>query len=414
MARKPLTSFQARVTDSAVRLSAYKSTPTFQDKQASTDPFRTIRVYRKDEADFVFGEDYAEYFDGLSWREARVVFEGTLPAENERKFTYVDHDVQPGDVYAYWIAASEGEPTGPAPVKVRDPEVWWSRAKIEETLADLEALYPETVRVESIGRTVRGQNIKALRVGNGKRAVGLVGAVHAGEAGAELMLPAIGHILAEHGDLLSRVGIAAVPVVNLDERERLVHGVPWYLRTNSNGVDLNRNFPADWETVALGYGLDSSDSASPTYRGAFPCGEPETQAVTAFFRNNPVEILFSFHCLASICGMHFLAPICGKGNTAYAERCGAAAMIYGAAMAPDLRVTEEQVFRFGTTSGSLPAWCCKELCIPAFDIEISAALEPEALAQCRIDKTDAALLEQYQQRHSRGLVAILAQLAMTA
>jgi len=78
MASKTLTRLQARVVDHAVCLSAYKSTAAFEDKQLSTDTFRAIRVYRKNESDFTFGEDYAEYFDGLSWREAKLVFEGSI------------------------------------------------------------------------------------------------------------------------------------------------------------------------------------------------------------------------------------------------------------------------------------------------------------------------------------------------
>ena len=45
--------------------------------------------------------------------------------------------------------------------------------------------------------------------------------------------------------------------------------------------------------------------------------------------------------------------------------------------------------------------------ISGFDLEISGELEPEALAQCRVDETDLALLEEYRQRHMRGLVAVL-------
>ena len=87
---------RAIVTRGEVCLSAYKSTPAFQDTGVSQDPFRTIRVYRKEEPAFTFGEDYAEYFDGLSWHDAEIVFEGSLPAGNNRKFAYTDRDAAVG------------------------------------------------------------------------------------------------------------------------------------------------------------------------------------------------------------------------------------------------------------------------------------------------------------------------------
>ena len=135
MARKLLTQLRANATDGVVCLSAYKSTPAFQDQKTSPDPFRTIRVYRQDEPAFACGEDYAEYFDGLSWRDAEIVFEGPLPAGNHRKFAYTDCDVAVGMTYAYWMAGAEGEPAGPIGVKVRDPEVWWSQARVEREMA---------------------------------------------------------------------------------------------------------------------------------------------------------------------------------------------------------------------------------------------------------------------------------------
>ncbi len=171
----------------------------------------------------------------------------------------------------------------------------------------------------------------------------LIGVIHGGESGAELMLPAIEGVLKQHDDLLDEVSIAAIPVVNVDERERLVNGVPWYLRTNANGVDLNRNFPADWDMVEYGYGLDSSDPDSGTYRGPSPASEPETKAVMAFLQERLLQAVYAFHCLASICGMVFLAPKCGAEDTVYAETCKAYATAYGSGMAMGIPYRTDQI-----------------------------------------------------------------------
>ena len=410
MSRKLLSQLRAKVTDGTVHLSAYKSTPALQNRGQSPAPLRTIRVYRKSEPAFTFGQDYAEYFDGLCWTDAELIFAGTLEAGNDRKYTYVDDKVAPCTTYAYWIAGAEAEPTGPVAVRVRDKDVWWSQARVEQEMARLAASYPDMVRVEDIGHTVQGRRIQAVRVGRGKPTIALIGEIHGGESGAELILPAIEHVLAHHSQLLSHVSIDAIPVVNIDERERQVAGVPWYLRTNANGVDINRNFPALWDTVEYGYGLDSSDPDSGTYRGAAPASEPETRAVIDFLVDRPLRAVYSFHCLASICGMALLAPACGSNDAPYVERCVCLALAYANGMAMGPSLDREQILSFATTSGSLGAWCWSHG-VSAFDLEISAQLEPEALAQCRIDETDRALLAQYRQRHALGLTAVVQAIA---
>lgn len=407
MSRKHLGFLRASVKEGAVHLRAYKATPAFNARE-SVNLFEAIRVFRKEETGFEFGNDYAEYFDGLSHHDADLIFEGPLTPGNKRKFTYVDRDAKMGSTYAYWMAPAQGEPSGPAAVKIRDHEVWWPYEKVVAAIAALQAKHPEMVQVETVGHTVRRRPIQAVRVGSGKRVVALVGAVHSGESGPELILPALEALLAQHAPLLSKIAVLAVPEVNADEREREVEGVPWYLRTNANGVDINRNFPVDWDTTEYGYGLESSDPDASTYRGAAPASEPETQALMdCLSRHRPVAV-FACHCLASICGACFLAPRCGKDDAPYAARCSELGTAYAVGMAPEL--LEHQAVRFGTTSGSLAAWCYRELAAPAFDIEISGA-EKEALAKCRVDKTDRALLADYQHRHLNGLLALLAKIA---
>jgi len=402
-ARKDLTRLRARALDGEVRLSVYKSTPAFQSKTGQ-DRFRTVRVFRREEPAFTFGQDYAEYFDGLSYHDADLIFQGPLKASNNRKFTYVDSTAKRGSTYAYWMAPADGEPTGPVAVKVRDPEVWWPPEKIEQAIAALQKSHPDLVTVNAIGKTVRGQTLRGFRLGKGSRCIALVGAIHAGESGPELMIPACKRILADSKELLAQVSIVAIPAVNLDERRRLAEGVPWYLRTNANGVDLNRNYPVDWETVDYTYGLDTSDPDSMTYRGPAPASEPETRAVMDFLCASSVAAVYSFHCLASICGASLLGPKCAAKDDAYTKKCLGFAATYCRGM--DRSHPAESALRFGTSAGSLPAWCYRKLGVPAFDLEISSH-EAEARKKCVVDRTDRPLLKDYQQRHTGGLRAVL-------
>lgn len=410
MGRKLLTRLQGRVDDTSVWLSSYKSTPAFVEANRN-DEFRSLRVYRREEPGFRFGEDYSEYFDGLSCNSAEVIFEGPLPAENNRKFTYVDRAVAVGCTYTYWMAAGNGEPAGPVAIKVRDPEVWWPYEKLNQKLQALRDRYPDHVSVSSVGKTVRGRSIPAVTLGRSSRRIALVGAVHAGESGPELILPVLENILDRRRDLLEGISLAAIPSLNIDERERLVRGVPWYLRTNANGVDLNRNFPADWDTVSRGYGLDSSDPDSATYRGPSPASEPETQAAMAFLGSAPVQAVYAFHNLAGICGMVFLGPESGRHDGPFAERCRRLAAAYGRGMAPDLAA--EKCLAFGGTAGGLAAWCYRALNVPAFDIEMTReGSYGQAFEKARFDQTDTALIDEYVQRHTEGLCSAIGVLAM--
>ena len=214
--------------------------------------------------------------------------------------------------------------------------------------------------------------------------------------------------MTEDPELLERVQIVAIPGVNLDERERLVAGVPWYLRTNHQGVDLNRNFPAQWDRVEYGYGLDSSDPTSATFRGPCPASAPETRAVMAALEEHPVEALFSYHCLASICSLPALAAREAEGCVEYAARCARVVGVLGTGLHREREPASEDL-AWGCSAGSLPAWLYAHGRVPAFDLEGGA--DRQALELCRCDGTDRQLLGEYQSRHYRGLKAVLQALA---
>lgn len=405
MAGKNLRHLQATVTGRHVRLCAYRGAGW----DAASVSAARLRLYRAVITDFEFNRDNQEFFDGLRWQDAKVIHDGPPAGMHGTKLTVTDDQVELGGVYAYWLAAQDAEPIGPAAVKVRDPEVWWSAARLTQEIGALEQDHPGRVTVECIGRTALGRPLHALRVGNTATAVGLVGLVHAGEAGPELILPAIRHMLEHHHDLLQHVGVVAVPAVNIDQRQRMVDGTPWYLRTNAHGVDLNRNFPADWDEVSLNFGLDTSDPDSITYRGPRPASEPETQALMSLFERCQVNVVYSFHCLASICGGWLLPPARGESDPPYRAACERLGTAYACAVLK-ANLPPKEVLSFGTAAGSLPAWFHHRN-IPAFDMEIQIEHEADALARCQLDQTDLSLLHDYRQRHMQGLLAAMRTLA---
>ena len=385
MARKELSFLRGGTRDGAVELTAFKTTPGFQD-EGRRGRYRPIRVYRLAADRFVFGQDYAEFFDGLDWRDAELLFSGPLPEGNRRKFTFRDESARTGHTYAYWMGGASGLPTGPVAIRVRDPEVWWTAEELDRRLAALRSAHPDAVRVFRAGTDGPGQAHPRLR---GRRretsASPSSGRCTREKPGRSSWCSAVDRILAEEPSLVERVRVACIPVVNLDERERLARGCPWYLRVNARGVDVNRNFPTDWTTVEHGYGFESDDPDSMTYRGPRPASEPETRAVMSLLRAQRPDAVYAFHCLASICGGFFFAAGAAKGDRAYEARCRAAALPYGKALAPE--VPPRELIGYGCTSGSLAAWCYRELGIPAFDVEMSP-YEKDALAACRADRTD--------------------------
>lgn len=392
-----------------VRVSFLQTTPFFQQAPGEGDEHGGIEIRWLALPGFKFGQHYDEYFDGLPSEAAEVVFRGSLAAVNGRKYELVDETVKIGMTYAYWVAHEQMPlPTGPAWVRVRDPRVWWTGEQISGTLTALSRSAPGLTSLLEVGHTVHGRPLTALIAGRRDRALVLVGSVHGGEAGAELALPICEAIIADHPALLKRVGLAVLPCLNADQRERLALGYPPYLRTNASGVDLNRNFPADWEQVDYTYGLVTTDPESATYRGPAPASEPETQAVQALLRAVKPAAVLAFHHLSSLTGSSFLYAKAAAGDEAYEQRCREINRVYRAAMGV-AEVGEEPLrVAAACTAGSLPAWVYACYGVPAFD------LEGDGSGPCQraiTDEASLADLQQCQAAHRRAVVALLEALA---
>ena len=419
MSRKLFFRLRVVSSEAMVRLSFYKSTSFFTSARGREKTMK-IRVYRKDEPAFQFGVDYDEYFDGLDWRQAQVIYDGELEADKLRKFEFFDRGVELLKTYAYWISSDEGdEPVGPAAVRIRSPEVWWPYSKICAHVKALAENNPALVRVVKVGATARGRDLEAIYAGNSRKMVALIGSVHPGESGPEIIIPALERMINERKDLLAHIGIAALPSVGADERERLVQGHPCYLRLNANGVDINRNFDSGWEEMSddLGYGLRSTDPESMTYRGRAPASEPETQAIVDFIRDIPeLSAVFSCHALASICGGALLSAKRSSVDEDYSLRCRQLADWYVAGMYP----AEEggvalpgfsQGAYLGVhtdcTPGSLPDWVYATRKAPAFDMEYDGY---EPTKPCMQDLANPELMREHQTRHYNALINVMAHL----
>ena len=183
---------------------------------------------------------------------------------------------------------------------------------------------PSIAKAVSIGQTVNGQDIVALRVTRNARqvpdgerpAVLYLGAQHAREwITPEMNRRLMHYLLDNYGSdaqitkLVDENELWFVPVANPDgydftftEGNRL-----WRknLRDNNgdgtitpgDGVDLNRNFATKW-----GYDNEGSspNPASETYRGTAPNSEPESQALEAFMGRVGFEFFVNYHSAAEL------------------------------------------------------------------------------------------------------------------
>lgn len=404
--RKRFVFLKGTLRDNAIRLTFFTGTSFFESEKGRD--MEAVRIYRAEADGFEFGVDYQEYFDGMACRDAELLFEGALPTLNGRKCEYGDSTVRIGKVYAYWVAPNGkgNAATGPVLIKARDQEVWWPQSRLETELATLEKQHRGVVTVRVFGETVNGFPIKGLFAGNRDRRIAFVGAIHAGESGPELMIPCLARLLAEQPGLIDKCGVAMMPSVNIDERERMATGHPSYLRTNSRGVDINRNFAADWDQVCYDYGLISTDPDAVTYRGRAPASEPETKAVTDFLKEARPIATLSFHALASLCDANFLAPKASDGDAPFLEEGRRIATLYARGMYPDSNAVS---LHCGSSFGSLPHWLYKTMRAPGFDLEV---LPDKETFKHIHDTTTFEVLKLYQERHYNGILSLLSGLAL--
>jgi murein peptide amidase A len=125
-----------------------------------------------------------------------------------------------------------------------------------------------------IGRSVQGRPIVSVRIGSKDPAVKMlvVGDVHGNErAGMRIARLLIALGAPREAELL------VVPTINPD-------GVAARTRGNARGVDLNRNFPFDWQPLSGG-----------EYSGTGPLSEPESRAAHRLILREKPEVTIWFH-----------------------------------------------------------------------------------------------------------------------
>ncbi len=193
---------------------------------------------------------------------------------------------------------------------LKDPDL------VERHLRAMAARWPEQTKLETIGTTHQGRPIWALTVADDvtddeRPTMLLCAAHHALEAITPDFVLDAGLQLLEHQtrrpykDILKEFRIVLVPLVNVDGSHTFWHVDERYGRKNQRpgehpveaGVDLNRNYPFQWNNVEDG--LNSARPSSAFYRGPSAGSEPEVQAMMRLAERERPVALVSFHSAAT-------------------------------------------------------------------------------------------------------------------
>jgi Zinc carboxypeptidase. len=102
----------------------------------------------------------------------------------------------------------------------------------------------------------------------------------------------ITHFDANPQDIPENVTLYILRSLNPDGDAR---GHDKFGRANERGVDLNRNFPVNWQED---WDRDGCWKDLPLTGGDFPASEPETRALIRFIEQHHVDALISYHSAA--------------------------------------------------------------------------------------------------------------------
>ena len=197
-----------------------------------------------------------------------------------------------------------------------------------------------------IGESVMGRDINIFDVGNGPIRILFIGGLHTGRENNTRLLAGeiLSYFLGKSQEVPDNITLYILPNANPD-------GVVANSHNNSNGVDLNRNWPTrDWR----------NDPYHPSYGrilgagGTAPLSESETKSLNSFILEKKPAIVFTWHSRAGTVG---------GNNIGFADTL---ANIY--AISSGYNYIDQ--WPYYEVTGSFTD-AMRELTIPAVDIELS-------------------------------------------
>ncbi|ADZ83790.1 M14 family metallopeptidase [Cellulosilyticum lentocellum] len=186
-----------------------------------------------------------------------------------------------------------------------------------QQLKALENQYP-FLKVQMIGKSVMERPLYLIHLGNGKRKIHINGSHHANEWVTSFIVMKSVEKLCEEVRIgqvkLEQINFDFVPMVNPDGVELSLYGLQSIIYTkqkekllkmnegfdnfsrwkaNIRGVDLNRNYDADFASYKK-----NSEKKGPSYAyyaGMTPESEPESKALAMLTRKRLYDMVLAYH-----------------------------------------------------------------------------------------------------------------------
>jgi hypothetical protein len=198
---------------------------------------------------------------------------------------------------------------------------YYTYAELLAALDSLALAYPSLVHLESLGASLEGRYIRAIKISDNAAVdedepeVLIMGCHHARELmSVDVPIRLAKYLLSRYGadaqitNLVNGRQIWIVPMINVDghvyvEQNHLGSSVNWWRKNRkpngdgSFGVDLNRNYGYNWGYDDIG---SSPIPSSPTYRGTSAFSELETQAVRDFCVLHDFVLSVSYHSYGNL------------------------------------------------------------------------------------------------------------------
>lgn len=183
--------------------------------------------------------------------------------------------------------------------------------EIATIVNDFHTNYPHLAQKKSIGKSLEGRDIWAIKISDNVETkedepVILFNSMHHAR---EIMTPEVAIDIIEY--LLTRYDqdpqvkawvdnneIWVLPMFNVDGNNMMWTKDKWWRKNTRGGygVDINRNYPLNWNKCSGSSGSQSSQQ----YRGAAAGSEPETQAMMKFVGDIKPVFNISYHSYSEI------------------------------------------------------------------------------------------------------------------
>lgn len=250
------------------------------------------------------------------------------------------------------------------------------------------------IQLRTIGYSVFGRPLLAFGLGEGRKNVLYNGAHHANEW---ITTPVLMQFMADYARAVARgeplagrdIGpiyrnstIWLVPMVNPDGVNLVIRGVAaagtladevvvwnegstnfrrW--KANIRGVDLNRQYPADWEVVEA---LAPKSRSYRDYPRPAPLSEPEAEAMARFTQRLNPSLVMAYHSQGQVIFWNYrgLAP---REAALIAQELG--------------RITGYQPIAEAGTGGGYKDWFILRWGKPGFTMEVGRGVNPLPLNQ---------------------------------